>query len=668
VTFLEWTFLLGAVAVIGPIAAHLLSKPRFRRVPFTMLRFLRSGQKESHGRRQVRDLLILLLRCAIIVVIAMLFAQPILRVASRPQPHRAIHYIAVDDSASMAYHERDGTLLARAANAAVEYVAGLGEGSVCYVRAPASHRAFDNLTKAQAIATIRQLTASPRNADIEDFLAAVRQARQAASRNDSIHAAVFSDFAPDVLNQLNHVREPAAVDGILYKSIVPADPISNVAIIGAKVKDADPPVLDVTIANVGDKVQQRTLMANGASVTSHAISVNLAPHERHAYQVPLIPRPCLPVELRLSPSDGLAEDDTYRIAVCTPSSAATHILLVGSDDETFLFDAAVRALGNPRYELRKTPEDHVTFSGIEWSDVIVLAAPPTGTACPPADIDAFLNKGGRLICFATRAGASDAGRTFLDRGLLAALPEKWVQTVSYPESAALTLDSLGLEAGAVQSLANYRLDKTAMKGYWSCRTSPQSECLWRFANGTGFMYGKAVGRGLSLFINASIDSSGGLLARSQAWVAFCQCLIGRCDQVKGCCFSTAETATLQLPQARPGAQMWVQNCDGSKVVAKAQGAMLRLPAPTGLGWMKTFDEPPLCVGINLPQGESEIGRSPEDAVADAVKRAFTIEAHHEEDTVFAQAPMRDRPIWRAFAWSAIVLVVLESALANRLKR
>jgi hypothetical protein len=66
VSFLAWTFLFGSVAVVGPIVAHLLSKPRFRRVPFTMLRFLRRGQSQSHSRRRLRDLLILLLRCAII--------------------------------------------------------------------------------------------------------------------------------------------------------------------------------------------------------------------------------------------------------------------------------------------------------------------------------------------------------------------------------------------------------------------------------------------------------------------------------------------------------------------------------------------------------------------------------------------------------------------------
>lgn len=120
-SFLGWTFLFGALAVVGPIAAHLLSKPRFRRVPFTMLRFLRSGQRASHSRRRLRDLLVLLLRCAAVVLIAMLFARPMLHVTPEPAEQRSIHYLALDDSMSMAYRDGSETLLARMVDAAVEH-------------------------------------------------------------------------------------------------------------------------------------------------------------------------------------------------------------------------------------------------------------------------------------------------------------------------------------------------------------------------------------------------------------------------------------------------------------------------------------------------------------------------------------------------------------------
>ena len=80
-SFVNWIFLFGGLAVAGPVIAHLLARPRFRRLPFTMLRFLHTGQFESQSRRKLRDLLILLLRCAIIVLIAMLSTVALLLLA-----------------------------------------------------------------------------------------------------------------------------------------------------------------------------------------------------------------------------------------------------------------------------------------------------------------------------------------------------------------------------------------------------------------------------------------------------------------------------------------------------------------------------------------------------------------------------------------------------------
>ena len=50
-SFLNILFLAGIAGVAGPVLAHLLARPRFRRIPFTMMQFLEEGQIESHRRR-----------------------------------------------------------------------------------------------------------------------------------------------------------------------------------------------------------------------------------------------------------------------------------------------------------------------------------------------------------------------------------------------------------------------------------------------------------------------------------------------------------------------------------------------------------------------------------------------------------------------------------------
>jgi hypothetical protein len=120
VSFVNWIFLFGSVAVAGPVIAHLLARPRFRRLPFTMLRFLRTGQVESQSRRKLRDLLILLLRCAIIVLIAMLFARPLLHTSPDPEEDGSVFFLGLDNSMSMAYSDGEGSYFDKMVGEAVD--------------------------------------------------------------------------------------------------------------------------------------------------------------------------------------------------------------------------------------------------------------------------------------------------------------------------------------------------------------------------------------------------------------------------------------------------------------------------------------------------------------------------------------------------------------------
>lgn len=142
------------------------------------------------------------------------------------------------------------------------------------------------------------------------------------------------------------------------------------------------------------------------------------------------------------------------------------------------------------------------------------------------------------------------------------------------------------------------------------RTGAVPLCL---SGGEGLIYGMPCGHGLSIFVNTSIDDSLGLLAKSAAWVAFCRCLIGETEQVQQFCFSTGEQPVLRIADrgswnADSGGRgertaLSVENCDGSRGRAAAQGNVLLLPTPAGTGWMKTTDGPILYAGINLPAGE-----------------------------------------------------------------
>lgn len=698
-SFLAWTFLFGAVAVVGPIVAHLLSKPRFRRVPFTMLRFLRAGQSHSHSRRRLRDLIILLLRCAIIVLIAILFAQPVVRVRAKPQVQKAVIHLALDDSMSMAYRDGSRTLFEQMVEKALDRIRQAPEGAAFSIYGLASGRSSHKLTRSEAITAVKQLKVVPAAVRLTEFFSALDQAGRAAAPGDVVSAVILSDFTPSTLRAFEQVQTPASVDEIQCEPVTPAAPAENTAIVAARVASVtgDTLNLDVTLAHYGTTQRQCTLLAqlpDRGSAGKQELSLAPGQHKVVRLQIGLDARlkrsdqSCLPVELSLSQKDGLAEDDTFRVAVYVPRATRTNVVLVHRGDEAFLFETAIQALAGSgsleHLSLTKVPQGRLTARDLDGADIAVFSSLPTGPSVRAGDLKAFAQRGGKLVFFTAGVQDLEPSKLLSREGLVAAQPQRWVQAIAYPEPRPCTGVPLDLDEQAARSLSNYRLDQVALKGYWLCQPATQAQCLWRLSGGEGLIYGMPCGHGLSLFVNTSIDDSLGLLAKSAAWVAFCRCLIGQPDQVRQFCFSTGERPVLRIAdRGTQGAEykmrderaaVSVENCDASKAKAAAQGNLLLLPPPAGLGWMKTTDGPALYAGINLPAGETDLTAPAQERIADIVQRAFVRtkgrgpEAGRAYSLQPAASSFQQRPVWPIFAWAVMILLVLESAVANRLKR
>lgn len=102
--FLTPLFLLGALAIAGPIIYHLVRRTTRETTTFSSLMFLLPSPPRISKRHRVENLLLLLLRCAAIALLALGFARPFLRQApiddpTAAQPKRIV--VLVDQSASM---------------------------------------------------------------------------------------------------------------------------------------------------------------------------------------------------------------------------------------------------------------------------------------------------------------------------------------------------------------------------------------------------------------------------------------------------------------------------------------------------------------------------------------------------------------------------------------
>jgi hypothetical protein len=99
--FIHLGFLAAGLAVAVPIVIHLLFRQRARRVEIGTIHFLRLVLRDQARRRKIRRLLLLALRAAAMILLALLFARPYWKSpASRGDDRHIV--ILIDRSASMA--------------------------------------------------------------------------------------------------------------------------------------------------------------------------------------------------------------------------------------------------------------------------------------------------------------------------------------------------------------------------------------------------------------------------------------------------------------------------------------------------------------------------------------------------------------------------------------
>jgi hypothetical protein len=99
-SFLSPLFLIGAAAAAIPIVLHLLQRAPEARVKFAVVRLLRQTPVERTDRRRLRELLLLALRVAALVLLALAFARPFLA-SALPAGSSGVAIVALDTSLSM---------------------------------------------------------------------------------------------------------------------------------------------------------------------------------------------------------------------------------------------------------------------------------------------------------------------------------------------------------------------------------------------------------------------------------------------------------------------------------------------------------------------------------------------------------------------------------------
>ncbi len=684
-SFLEWTFLFGSIAVAGPVLAHMLAKPRYRRLPFTMLQFLRTSQTESYSRRHLRDWLLLLLRCAIIVLIALLFAQPILYIKPKPINVRHIYYIGMDNSISMSYSDGSNSYFEKMKDANVEHILSAEADAVFNICSLVSGNWTYGLSKQQALAEVKAMKLSTGSADVDAFLSGIRNSGRTINANDEVSVLLVSDFTPQILVQFLNVQEPAMVDNYKYEMIVSPEPVNNASIVRAQVADAsvDGLAINVSVANHSQIKQSRRLTAKIGTDEAVSLNVELLPNQVKTYPVRLDSssnadmRLFVPVQFLLSSGDGLETDDTYYFAVRVPQKRQINILLVEAlEDQMYLLDMAMQTLsgrGSDRIiRVRRITAGELSTANLEWANVLVCSGITERLGTMAGAISDFVEAGGRIVFFMTGEPSAASLNQLRRLNVLPALPKKIVQEQTFPENRPCEKEFSGVDNVAAKAIVNYRIDRIPVNAFWECQPQQDGVCLWQYQNGSGFIYYRQVGNGSSILINTSTDDSLGALTKSSVSVALCQYLLGENNRVRDYSFTCNERVVLPVTDIDLGSErqksLLVRDCDGNIKRATLTDSSLLLLDPGSVGWVQTLTEPELYAGVNLPPGETDMSKPVKEQVDNAVSRIFSTGKRDNISSADILETKEQKPAWIALVWVIISLLLVESFVANRLRR
>lgn len=234
--FLNPAVLLALAAALIPLMLHFLTLRKPRPFLFSSLRFLQELQRSTVRRFRLRQLLLLLVRMALIATIVLAFARPALpgRVPLLGTRAPVSVVLLVDNSASMGLVESSGERFQQLQEGAERFIRSLqAEDEIALlpmVPPPQWHAAEWGSPRGAILQDLKRLTVQPGRGDL---LAALEQAALLLQQASHVHrfVIVLSDFQRSALPELPHELRLFDARTSLYAVRVGAEAISQVVLV-----------------------------------------------------------------------------------------------------------------------------------------------------------------------------------------------------------------------------------------------------------------------------------------------------------------------------------------------------------------------------------------------------------------------------------------------------
>jgi hypothetical protein len=402
--FLSPWFLGGLLAVGIPLYVHLLKQHKSNPLPFSSLMFFEKRTQSSVKHRRLKYIALLVMRCLLILLIALLFAKPYVRKTMTGDAQgRKMLLVAVDNSFSM----RAGSRLEDAKNAALGILSQFRPGDRGQVISFASTAQL--LT--QPVTSGPELEAAVRSIQAGDGRSAyaeiARVIRSLSPPDDMpVEAHVFTDGQKSSMpTPFSELAVPPGTKLTVHSVADRSEPNWFVEAVHAPRSVYQPKKVRIqaVVAGSGTEAAETnvSLLLNGKSLESKRVKLEPGGRATVEFYLPDAAYGMNRGEVRIDASDKLAADNVYPFSI--ERKEARRILLIHEPNRT-------RALEYYRAALESTPDAGFTVDAAPSNQVdnldfnkyafVVL----TDSAAPVED---YLKRGGGVL---VAAGSNMAAR------------------------------------------------------------------------------------------------------------------------------------------------------------------------------------------------------------------------------------------------------------------
>ena len=642
-------FLLGVLAVALPIWLHRLQTQSSERQPFSSAMLLETTEERVHLQKKLKYLVLLALRIALLLMIALAFAKPFL---NRPPAlltagAAGTHLILVDTSVSMS---RAG-VFAQAITVASQLVDEAPSGALLQVLAvdDALHVESDlSAVKAAHRSAVSRLKVSALRLDYGSAMAAVDRLAESLPPPVTLHA--ISDFQASAMPVRFADVVPSRVNDLVPHVVGTGAPFNWSVEYVRETADG----LDVGLFGFGDRerVADVELLLNGEVVESRGLSETGPVALRFTdlqYE-----KGDNRIQVRVNTDDDLAADNQwFHVVENEPPSPVPLITLNSGGLPVTYLSAALESDSMQRYDVEPLvigEFDTRVLSRHRWVliDDIGSVDEELGTA-----LTAYLQNGGNLLAFAGERVASAS-----------TIPVSGHQ---------LSAASIGV--GANEFVSPGQVDTghpvLAQTEGWHTvnvsRTIPvevqaADQVLIRLENNEPFLIERRIGSGRLLLVLNGLDNRWNDLPIRPVFVSFMVEAAGYLSGVDE--ISKTYTTGASLPLSLIGsASGQVVDPDGNTVLSltdTTRAQQINLDKP---GFYEVYTpRGDMLVAANIDPRESELSKISQELLdrwQDATGRADGIGAGQSD--IVESEPLE---LWHWLLFMLAVVFIAESMLGN----